>query len=651
MNPRSVLRLVCAVLLVVAGSAPASAASEETERWYDLFRNGQKSGYFRVVWAPSTWEARKTVHDTTLMVMREARDMAGMRDRFESSTTIDIERAPDGRLWWQRSRREEGSRTLEDELLWTGKGYRLTSRMVRADDARKAEERVIEIAADAPVSTDAESFLGVYVRKGTLKSEQVLTMTSLDVPGRKTSVEKLHYQGREDAKDADGEDVSCWKFRQVHVASGAETTLWLDGDGALVRLLAEGGVEIRRTTAARARKLPVKPAEYSITVPAAPTLERVFSADGLSIDIRLQGDPNKKLPQFPSSPWSKVTSVSGDDASGWLIQAELSSYPGTGKSVPLPIDPANFERELEPTVLMPVKDPRLREAAAEVIGDETDARKAAHKLARFVYASLTKRSPDVAQASALEILEQRCGDCSEHALLFVALCRAAGIPARRCSGFVCIGSMWGSHAWAEIWVGEWIGADPTTGEVGTGARYLFFGYANMPGSYPGVVSSRAVGRMRILATRLREGPAEFDLTDRDSYARYAEGRALGVLAGIEAAEIPEDWSVRVIQPYRMTVRGEGIRADVWALADQGMRADTRSRSLSRAIETTFGGAPALHHTSWRGRIYEVFSRKRIVRVIIREGGPEEMAMLEKVLAPTFTPVPRAWDAEADDKDD
>ena len=55
------------------------------------------------------------------------------------------------------------------------------------------------------------------------------------------------------------------------------------------------------------------------------------------------------------------------------------------------------------------------------------------RIAAFVF-TLEKQSPEISDTTAVEILKERRGDCSEHAVLFVALCRAAGIPARRCSG-------------------------------------------------------------------------------------------------------------------------------------------------------------------------------------------------------------------------
>lgn len=76
---------------------------------------------------------------------------------------------------------------------------------------------------------------------------------------------------------------------------------------------------------------------------------------------------------------------------------------------------------------------------------------------------------------ALAALQSGTGVCEEYASLFVALCRAAGIPARVINGFgrdlASAGAAWRDggdirpyrHAWAEAWVPEygWATFDPT----------------------------------------------------------------------------------------------------------------------------------------------------------------------------------------------
>src|SRR5690606_38728584 len=83
-------------------------------------------------------------------------------------------------------------------------------------------------------------------------------------------------------------------------------------------------------------------------------------------------------------------------------------------------------------------------------------------------------------ASALQAYRERQGDCTEHAALFVALARAAGIPARNAAGIVYLSAgskgVFGYHAWAEVWLGQWVPVDTTVREIGVGARYILLEY-------------------------------------------------------------------------------------------------------------------------------------------------------------------------------
>jgi hypothetical protein len=73
----------------------------------------------------------------------------------------------------------------------------------------------------------------------------------------------------------------------------------------------------------------------------------------------------------------------------------------------------------------------------------------------------------VSLPSALEVLRTRVGDCNEHTALYVALARAAGIPARIAVGLVHLRGAFYYHAWAEVFLatnggrGRWLAVDPT----------------------------------------------------------------------------------------------------------------------------------------------------------------------------------------------
>lgn len=64
--------------------------------------------------------------------------------------------------------------------------------------------------------------------------------------------------------------------------------------------------------------------------------------------------------------------------------------------------------------------------------------------------------------------QQGEGDCSEYSALFVAMCRANGIPARVVTGYaVIVSETLPKHAWAEVYLRNygWVPFDPTWGDV------------------------------------------------------------------------------------------------------------------------------------------------------------------------------------------
>jgi transglutaminase-like putative cysteine protease len=74
-------------------------------------------------------------------------------------------------------------------------------------------------------------------------------------------------------------------------------------------------------------------------------------------------------------------------------------------------------------------------------------------------------------ASAAATIAARRGDCSERAELFAALCRSAGLPARRVTGLLWYGDAFHGHAWCEVWLDRWVEIDPSTG-LPVDARFL-----------------------------------------------------------------------------------------------------------------------------------------------------------------------------------
>ncbi len=125
--------------------------------------------------------------------------------------------------------------------------------------------------------------------------------------------------------------------------------------------------------------------------------------------------------------------------------------------------------------------PAIRALAAEVAGDAAGVYAAAVRINRFVNRRLEKAFGQ-SRDRASEVLATGKGDCTEHALLFTALARAAGIPARPVYGLVYTRYGDGAdalywHAWVEVKSGEeWIALDPTFGEDVADATHLALGH-------------------------------------------------------------------------------------------------------------------------------------------------------------------------------
>jgi transglutaminase-like putative cysteine protease len=118
--------------------------------------------------------------------------------------------------------------------------------------------------------------------------------------------------------------------------------------------------------------------------------------------------------------------------------------------------------------------PSVQALAAAVFGrrhgPEAASREALEGLMQAVAdrVAYVQGSTDV-HATAQEALEQGKGVCQDMAHVFLACCRARGIPARYVSGYVITDAQHAaSHAWVEGWLprsrggaGAWIGLDVT----------------------------------------------------------------------------------------------------------------------------------------------------------------------------------------------
>lgn len=114
-----------------------------------------------------------------------------------------------------------------------------------------------------------------------------------------------------------------------------------------------------------------------------------------------------------------------------------------------------YTRERAPHIVF---SSRVQELAAEIVGDEQNPLEKARK----IFCWVSKNVPWVGEMEYCTIpnlsekgLAAGRGDCGVQGMVFITLCRAAGVPARWQSGWETKPNDWNMHDWSEIYIEPW----------------------------------------------------------------------------------------------------------------------------------------------------------------------------------------------------
>ncbi|MCG3179340.1 MAG: hypothetical protein BIFFINMI_01674 [Phycisphaerae bacterium] len=316
----------------------------------------------------------------------------------------------------------------------------------------------------------------------------VLPVFDDDYPGDGSSPSTITRQGWEEIRVL-GKPVRALKVTEANPADPAPTTVWLDADfrevagemslgpGLVFRFEActadhahrpidglielfnsglihvEGDVGSTRTLRSiRVTMAYKQPLDQPVDLPQSDRLKTIESTrEHLVLEIR--------RPDYPDAP-------AGGDAP---LTDELKAY-------------------LQPTEEFDITDKAILDAAREAVEQATDPVARGRAICDWVDRRLTTKDLSVLSGTASEVLRARAGDCSEHAVLLVAMARASGIPARTVNGLVYVSGIGrerqvlGFHAWAQLYLhGQWVDFDAAVpGQPATAFR-IATGYGTADG--------------------------------------------------------------------------------------------------------------------------------------------------------------------------
>lgn len=234
---------------------------------------------------------------------------------------------------------------------------------------------------------------------------------------------------------------------------GSRQFAWLGEEGDVLREEGLLGMTLERVTKEEALD--------GLTLLASADLTEVASIDAnMTID---DPDALKKMTLRLTNIDTKPLFLNGDRQhfKKNLLTIEKESWPPAHGKKEFAEENAKF---LRPSPFIQSDDPLIVRQVEKIISPRDGDAVKAKKIMDWLYRNIEKR-PVLSVPNATETLENRVGDCNEHAVLLAAMARAAGIPAQIEAGLVYQRGRFYYHAWNILYLGEWITADATLGKM------------------------------------------------------------------------------------------------------------------------------------------------------------------------------------------
>jgi hypothetical protein len=283
--------------------------------------------------------------------------------------------------------------------------------------------------------------------------------------------------------------VRAWRLEQD--MGGVAVAAWIDETGRVVRAESPVGFTMQRTAFEIAHENFRHRENKSLPLETGDLIAQTAIAS----NVRIEEQPRDSLAVVLGG-----VSVSGFDLAGGrqdlrgdtlVVHEEGAAQLKAGYRLPS-VTP-RFAEDLAAEPLIQVHDPRIQAEARQIAGRQRDPARVARLLNQWVYDNL-KKEITISVPSAVQVLDSRRGDCNEHTVLYVALARALGLPARTAAGLVYLRGKFYYHAWPEVYLNGWVAVDPTFGQFPADASHLRF---TIGGLARQVELIKLIGRLRL----------------------------------------------------------------------------------------------------------------------------------------------------------
>jgi hypothetical protein len=276
----------------------------------------------------------------------------------------------------------------------------------------------------------------------------------LSLTGKDAVVEYLGY----DKLVINGRIQRLHRFSETF--SGVRISFWLDEEGKVIKEESPAGFVFLAEPEFRATDLPK-------------TGKEILSSVSVVVTGRMPDDyaSRKQLRYRLTLPDDAKFDLDRDrqELHGAELTVRREELPGAGaEACPGPPE------ALASTPYVQSGNKIIGEQVAAILGKTDNDLEKVGKLATWVFENLEKR-PVLGIPDALTTLDTRQGDCNEHAALFAALARRAGIPTRIAAGVTYHAGAFYYHAWNEVCLdNRWLSLDTTKNQFPADVTHLKF---------------------------------------------------------------------------------------------------------------------------------------------------------------------------------
>ncbi len=426
----------------------AAIERHHSDQWYGVYMLGKKIGHARV-WMRPSGEGEPGAYATGTELEMTVRGLLGEARMDMSEARFYAAEAPHSLI--ETRMRSEASGVVDERVgRNTPEGLVVTrttaGRAVAPRTIARSQESLASLFVTMP--TDAASLRpGQSARapwfNWEAEKDDFVSVTVASVrPGTHAGV-----------------DTTLATLDVKYEKMGLSATSLVAGAGVVVETALGQGLVLKLEEKDVARSDVVGLDVMGSGVPVAKKLGRPHDIIELTLKVKTPGDY-----ALPSAANQEVTPLED----GWS-RVVLRSSPGA------PVTTDERAAALESDATMDADSPSIQAKAKELTEGAADDADKARRLGAWVFQTLDKQLA-THLPTASTVLDKKLGDCTEHTWLFVALARAAGLPARPVYGVGYTGdghASFGYHAWAEVAIdGHWVAVDPTWGEPVADATHL-----------------------------------------------------------------------------------------------------------------------------------------------------------------------------------